>query len=300
MTQREQRLAIAVAAAGVVWFGLKGVDRYRAAVASNDARQRSAAAELEDAEFAEARGERARRQLNQWRERSLPADRDIAKSLYHDWLRTELAAAGLAVEQLAEKPAGRSNPHYGELADDVRATGTLAQLVDFLYKFYSAPHLHRINSAAITASDAGAKLTAALVVEGLVLPGADRFDQLAEAEPQSLPQPLDELRTSLVDRNIFAPHAGKSGASSGDDEASRAFVRMFTYGEGGWAMTIRVDNPDRVRHFHAGDSIAFGKFTGDVVEIDGRRAVIKTDDGLVEVRLGQHLGEATPLPDGNT
>lgn len=299
MTSREKRLAGAVAAVGLLWGGMKGVDRYRTALEANQSQERQAVEALDDAEFAEARGERAKRRLIDWGKRSLPTDRDVAKSLYHDWLRKELTAAGLTVEQLADKPLGRANPNYGELAVDVRAVGTLEQLTNFLYKFYSAPHMHRLSTATLTASEAGAKLTAALGIDALILTESTRKDALAEGEPLPLPRPLEDIRTSLVSRNVFAPHTGQP-ADAGVDEASKAFVRMFTYGEGGFAMTVKIDEPAKTRHFRQGDRIEFGKFAGEVTEIDISHAVIKTDNGLVEVRIGQNLGEATPVPKEET
>lgn len=299
MTEREKKLAGAVAAVAVMWGGMKGVERYRAALARNVSVEKQAVDALDEAEFAEARGERAKRRLVEWGRRSLPTDRDVGESLYDDWLRKELVAAGLTVEQLAEKPLGRANPKYGELAVDVRATGTAAQLADFLYKFYTAPHLHRVSSATITTSDGGAKLTAALGIDALILPEASRKDKLAEGDPQTLPQTQEELRKNIVDRNVFAAYTGAKSESSAGEE-SKAVVRGFVSDADAFVMTVKVDEPAKTRHFRVGDSIEFGKFSGKVVELDLRRAVIETAGGQVEVRIGQNLGEAKPVPTPST
>ena len=58
-------------------------------------------------------------------------------------------------------------------------------------------------------------------------------------------------------------------------------------------MAITMEDAKKSLHFRRGDSINIGKFTGTVVELDSRRAVIETADGRVEVQLGQNLGEAT-------
>jgi hypothetical protein len=50
-----------------------------------------------------------------------------------------------------------------------------------------------------------------------------------------------------------------------------------------------------LRHFQQGDEIEIGKIKGKVIELDGRRAVIETEKGRLEIRLGQNFGEATPL-----
>ena len=51
----------------------------------------NAATELDDAEFAVMRGEKAKRQLIDWSKRSLHTNPDVAKSLYQDWSRSQLA-----------------------------------------------------------------------------------------------------------------------------------------------------------------------------------------------------------------
>lgn len=299
MTLREKKLAAAVAAAGLLWAGMQGVDRYRAAVDRNEARQRQAVDALDDAEFAEARGERARRRLIEWGRRSLPTNREVAESLYQDWLRKELTASGLTVEQVADKSLDRRNPQFGELSVEARAAGTVAQFTEFLHKFYAAPHLHRIASATLLPADGGAKVTATLGIDALVLAECERTDKLSDAPPLDLPQSLEEFRTSLVGRNMFAAYTGQAKAD-GDAEASKAVVRQFFNGDGGWAFTVKIDEPLKVRHFHQGDKIEFGKFAGKVVEIEGQRAVIETASGRVEIRLGQNLGEATPVSEPST
>src|SRR5688500_4706054 len=103
MTHREKLLTGAVAAAGVLWFGAQGITRYRDALQRNESLQGEAEVALTDAQTAEYRGQKARKQLNQWIGQSLPSNRDVAESLYQDWLRTQATDAGLEVVQLSDK-----------------------------------------------------------------------------------------------------------------------------------------------------------------------------------------------------
>jgi hypothetical protein len=298
MTQREKALTGAVVAAGVLWFGTQGLTKYRDALQRNESLRAEAETALTDAETAEYRGQKARKQLNQWIGQSLPSNRDVAESLYQDWLRSQATEAGLQVTQLSNKTGNARNPQFDEVSFELRATGTMAQLTDFLYRFYSSPHLHRIASATFLAEDGGKKLNITATASALILPDVKRTDRLADGEAQKLAKSKDQFRKSLLDRNLFVAYSPKAGDAEGqtDDVAAKTKFVWTTYGEYGWRMGIQKDGASELTYFHQGDEIEVGKLKGKVVEIGNRRAVIRTDKGRVEMRQGQNFAEATPLP----
>jgi len=298
MTHREKLLTGAVAAAGVLWFGTQGLTRYRDAVERNEAVKLEAEQALSEAKAAVARGQHARGQLNRWVRQSLPTNREVAESLYQDWLREQLKGAGLEVTQLSENSGSGRAQQYGELAFEIRGTGTLEQLADFLYRFYTAVHLHRISSATISAADGGKKLELTLSVGALVLPDADRTDKLAEGEPRNLPASLEELRSRLVGRNLFVAYSPKADAQAGaaqDEAAAGATFTWTDYSNYGWRMGVKTKDSNEMKYYLQGDDIEIGKIKGKIVEIENRRAVIETDSGRIEVRQGQNFSEATPV-----
>lgn len=293
MTQREKTLTALVAGAGLLWFGMQGVERYRTARTRNVGLQAAAEQSLAEANAMVLRGQRARVQLHKWLEQSLPSDHEIAKSLYQDWLREQLTGAGLNVTQLADKSGVGRSTQQGELTVDVTAEGNLGQLVDFLYRFYTAVHLHRISGATITAADGGEKLTAVLTVGALILPESKQADKLAEGEPLPLPMPFEEFKTRLVSRNLFAAPKPK-GQEGNDEAAAGAELSWMDYGSRGRRLGIR-DKEGKLKYFYVGDEVEFGRFKGKVVELDNRRAIFQTDKGKMEVRLGQKLSEAVVI-----
>jgi len=297
MTSRERNLIGAVAAAGVLWFGSQGLTRYRDAVERNANTRTEAERALNEARTAELRGKRARKQVNEWRSQSLPTNRDVAESLYQDWLRTQLTGAGMTVTQIADKSGSARNPQFGEVAIEVRADGALPQLTDFLHRFYSGPHLHRISSATITAADGGQKLSLTMTASALILPDAKRADKLADGEPRPIEgvKSLDEIRQRLVDRNMFVAHTPKSGEAPADSSASEAEFTGAVYGSDGWQGWVRNKTSGQVSRFAEGDAVEFGSFKGKVVEIENRRMVIETDKGRVELRAGQNFSQTTLL-----
>ena len=248
MTQREKILAGAVAGTAVLWGAMRGLERYRAAVTASDNLKSTAESALDDDEFAVLRGERAKRRLIDWGKRSLPTDRDVAESLYQDWVRSQVVAAGLPVEDLADKTFARREEHFGELSLELRTTGTLEQLTDFLYKFYSAPHLHRISAATLTSAENGQKLTAVLGIDALILPDSPRSAELATGEEQKLPHTVDEFKTSLNSRNMFAPHTAGGGPDAGLAGRAR-FSTTVSVGDGGYQMWVTTENPNKTHKF---------------------------------------------------
>jgi hypothetical protein len=299
MTSRERTLIGAVGAAGLLWFGTQGLSRYREAVDRNATVQLEAERSLSEARAAELRGQRARKQVNEWRSRSLPTNREVAESLYQDWLREQVVAAGMTVTQIADKSGSARNPQFGEVAVEVRAEGSLAQLVEFLHRFYSGPHLHRISSATLTTADGGQKLTFGMTATALILPDAKRTDTLAEGDPQPIDgvKSLDDVRKRLTDRNLFAAYAAKTdgGQKSADNTAAEAEFSATVYGSDGWQAWVRNKSSGAVSRFEKGDAIEFGALKGKVVELESRRMVIETDKGRVELREGQNFSQTTLL-----
>jgi hypothetical protein len=287
----------AVAVAALAFVGSKGVTRYRDALDRNNAQKIEAEQALSEAKVAVARGEHARRQLNEWAERSLPKDRDIAESLYEDWLRAQITGAGLELTQLSDRSAAGRNAQYSELTLEYRGSGTLEQLADFLYRFYSAPHLQRISAATITGADGGKKLNLTMTISALILPNATRVDKLADGEPRKLAGTLDEFRKRLTSRNLFVAYTpkGNSEQAKKDEAGAKNMVSMFTYGLDGWMMWVKNEDSKEVKHFVKGDDVEYGKVKGKIVEVGDRRAVIETDNGRMEVRLGQKFSEAVPV-----
>jgi hypothetical protein len=106
--------------------------------------------EIDDKNTAVLRGKRAGKKLEAWRHRSLPSDVVLARSLYKNWLarlleRTRLAKADVTLGADLPKPGV-----YVKIPVNVRGQGTIEQVVQFLYDFYQADHLHYIRQMTLT------------------------------------------------------------------------------------------------------------------------------------------------------
>ena len=99
MTQREKILAAAVAAMVLLWGSGRMWTRYNNSMAAKRTQLIAAQERLGQAKLALAQGEAAMNHRAAWQQRSLPADREAAQSLYRVWLETQFKAAGLTVEE---------------------------------------------------------------------------------------------------------------------------------------------------------------------------------------------------------
>ncbi len=303
MNDREKILAAAVAALVALWGASQGWEKYQTAHERNLATQRNVAQELSTARTATLRGRRALQKLHQWRRQSLPSDPDIAKSLYQDWLQQQLTAAGLQVKELNIRSPRTSSTSYQQFSFVIKATGKLEQLTDFLYRFYQARHLHRISQADLAPTEDRQMLKISLTVDALSLADSKREKRLAEGIREEFQQSFDELRDSIVGRNLFATYQpAKSSPSENekdDQEAAQAKFSSINYGQEGWLMSVRMEKSGQVFYFRQGDTIDIGKFKGTIEQLDGirRRAIVSSETGHVQVRLGQTLAEAEPLGD---
>lgn len=106
--------------------------------------------EISDKDATVLRGKKAGKKLEGWRHRSLPSDAVLARSLYKNWLarlveRTRLAKADVTLGADLPKPG-----IYVKIPVNVRGQGTIEQVVQFLYDFYQADHLHYIRQMTLT------------------------------------------------------------------------------------------------------------------------------------------------------
>ncbi len=298
MSRREKMLAIAVGAMLLLVGGSKGYLKYHSK--AEDVRSDLANAELalSTARAAVQRGLRARHRLAQWRKASLPANMDIAKSLYQDWLHEQLTSAELQVKELRNSNSRtKMTSEFQQLTYNIEAQGSLDALAKFLYQFYSANHLHRISAASLKPTDDRTALRIGLTIDALVLPDCKRADELASGQGEPLEHPLDEYRDSIQGRNIFVAY--KPGASQKNSElltkqegeAAKAFVTGMTQGGNGWRFSVRMEDSGKVLYFREGDSIQLGKLDGTVASIDARQVVVQTADEMRTFKLGQSFAQ---------
>jgi len=116
---------------------------------------------IDEKEARKLKIESNKQKLELWRKQSLPADIGLARLEYEKYLRQLFSQSGFEGSSFSVTPgnldartaftaAGKKEPDFTRLTFSVEANGELADLVDFLERFYRTPLLHEIKSMNIS------------------------------------------------------------------------------------------------------------------------------------------------------
>jgi len=236
------------------------------------------AEELRALQAEATRPQEAKAHLDAWKKRALPLDEKAAQSLYQNWLRQTWQRVGLRVKDV--KPVtvkqGKGPDKtlvYLSLPFTVKGTWTLDQLTRFLFEFYSAGYLHKIQSLNIKPTEDGKALELDFSIEVLLLPGAERGDKSKEKPERPLLSSLADYQKSIVGRNLFAPYKEPPPPVVRDDTHKR---------------DVRPPDPPPKRppYDHSKETIV----SGIVVGADGKPQVwlrVKTADEIIKSCQGE-------------
>jgi hypothetical protein len=270
-----------------------------------------------------------RRDLNAWQNQSLPANIERARSGYQAWLLGVLRDPQIDLARPAVTPGEMITRKglYQVLTFSVRGAGSLRQLTQFLYEFYTADCLHLVRSLDIKPVGPDL-LDLSLSVEAMVLPKAEgkSFADRPALARLTYGQSAD-YQGMIADRNLFGPGGGV-------DPLSNTVLTMVTSVDGvpeAWLDVRTGDTPEPGRRravptgprapdalqemrvhdrlagkrgagavltLHVGDKLKIGVFEGVVAEIDVSDCdvVIETEDRRWLLTLGESLSHMCSVP----
>jgi hypothetical protein len=300
MTTREKILAAAVAAMVLLWGGGRMWTRYNNSMAAKRTQLIAAQERLGQAKLALAQGEAAMNHLDAWQQRSLPADREAAQSLYRVWLETQLKAAGLTVEEFL--PAQRLTPAvgYSAVGYTVNAHGTLKSLATFLHEFYRSRLLQQITRLQLRPDANPAQLRISLQTEALILPGTANEKLPDGVAKRSAKPKAADYADSIGARNLFTayrpprpelpPGVARAAPPKPEfDDAKHAYFTATIQVDGRYQAWIHVRTTNETLRLFEGDEVKVGLFDGKIVSIEPRLIVVKSGDEELRVKLGENL-----------
>ncbi len=173
-----------------------------------DRRQRSVEslqAEKTRQETILTQGKKAEQKLEAYQKRSLPNERETARSLYQQWLLDQVDRAGFRSPTVRATDRTTRGRFYDQLTFQVDADGSLEQVVDFLQEFYSTEDLHRIQQLTLQPIRGSQSLDVIMVIEALLLPKSDRKTVGDLIAPDGDAQSLADLRNVILERSMFLP-----------------------------------------------------------------------------------------------
>ncbi len=271
-----------------------------------------------------AKARQAGRLLALWESQSLPSDTEVARSLYRAWLVELVQYVRLENPSVnSSQPASRGGLYYA-LPFSVRARGTLDQLTQFLFTFYSTDLLHQIRSLYITPLQNSDKLDLTMSIEALALPNAfpkraggdagamdqdavvEEFRRRAGRNSDRLASPTLADYDPIGQRNLF----GIGGSPDPIDHTYLTGVNVvdgwpeawFTVRTDGKVLKLRtgqslIQTGDRIRKLCRVDDLAEIRFDGNRSQI-GTLAEIEAGSVIVECNGQRYVAAPGRDPSG--
>ena len=292
-----QRQTILVAALALVLLALFGPSLYSTVTGPFDeAAEKKAKYEADigkrQARLREAR--RARQDLEAWKPGSLPADPEMAKQAYQDWLLELVRRVRL---QNPSVRGGDARPRgaFDVLTFSLSARGNPEQWVRFLYEFYQAGHLHQVRSMNFTPYASQGALDVVVTIEAISIPDANTSDRLTSAPENRLA--FESLRDyqPLLRRDLF----GLGGIPDPIDLARVTGIQSVNGVPRVWITQQAETAPDRaVLKLGRGDAFEIGMWSGKVADILPSDVLLESGGEFWIVSVGETLGQALALPAG--
>jgi hypothetical protein len=229
------------------------------------------------------------KEIDVLKNRSLPANADVARSLYRAWLLELVGQADFMNPNIdSSEPANRKGL-YQVLSFSLRGRTTLPQLVKFLFEFYNADHLHQIRSLVISPLQGNDYLDVQMAIEALILPKVDRKDRLNSQKSDRLASTSIDDYQVIMQRNLF-------GLSPTAEASSYTFLTSVTSVNDQPEAWFTVRTNDTVLKLRKGEVLEVGQFKGTVVDIADADVILESDGERWLLTIGENLTRATALP----
>lgn len=205
-SMQERLFAVIVAAVGLLLLAFFVTGWVNNQFATR--RQRIAQLEKEIRDFKRQvlAGQLAAKKLSEYEARSLPANPEVARTRYQQWLVNVMETAGLIEPDISFQRAQVEKNLFVKQSFLVEGAGTLPQIVEMLYAFYGVDWLHQITDLKLRPVKDSKLLNLTMQVETLSLTKARQTDKL-EARPSHRLQlaSREAYYDVIVGRNPFGP-----------------------------------------------------------------------------------------------
>jgi hypothetical protein len=255
-------------------------------------KQRTLERDIEHRQGDLVRSRKAAKTLASWSAESLPADPQVARSVYQAWLLQLVSRTGLTNPSAdSTQPSARGG--YVSITFTLHARGTLKQWTQFLYEFYHAGLLHQIHSLSFSPLSKKQELDVNLSIEALVLPNAPEGEELGKNVSDRLAFEQLQDYQPIVARNLF----GVSRTAPPVDETYLTGISSVGGVPEAWfTFRNRVDLDRAVVKLRCGQDLVIGQFQAKIVEIRDDDVILEADGERWLLAVGDRLGQALALP----
>jgi hypothetical protein len=206
MTSRERMLAIAVGALALV---VGGIFIYSWTAGALDLRRSQLAnlrKKLAEQKQLVTQTNAAKAKIEAAQKRSLPPQKELARTLYQDWLFDRVHDAGIADPKVAYTTQVVERDLYTAFNFTISGKGTLPQVVTLLYELHSVDYLHRISRLSLRPLKDSKLLALSVTLEAVSMQDAPQVSQLVPRPAKRLAlASRQEYLKAIGDRNLFGP-----------------------------------------------------------------------------------------------
>ena len=314
-SKKRERFLMAAAGGLVLLFAAQvGIRKYTAAKQTRQEQIDVLRDQISDRELINARGQRAADRIADWESRSLPADLELAHARYQEWLLALVRDAKLdrpnveSTRHLAVSQAvgGKNEVVYHVLPFSVRGRGKVDEVTRLLYQIYHAKHLHQVQRLSLKPTEKEGELDINLSIEALVLPTADRQEQLAEGTSALLAQTdVDDYLGQIGKRNMFVeykppppprrerptppptqPPPVRPSPPPFDTSKYTVLTAIIEIDREP-EVWLRVRTTGQLVKLREGDPIEIGQFKGRLVRVGLRDVLVESEGRQMVVALGE-------------
>jgi hypothetical protein len=298
MQQRERTLAVALGVAVTLIVLYWGFGQYRSMFSTRESLLETRRREVSELDSRLAKINRDKAQRQELEERSLPKDPIVAERLYREWLAS--LAGKLNGWSVGTREVRTRSKGYTARGFRLSGEGTLEQITQVLFDFYSANHLHQITMLNIDPQEKTGALKLDMHVDALILPGVKRTDSLTTKPGDNLVlEGFDAYKTAIVGRNLFAEYKAPetpptpSPPKPNFDKAKLAFFTSIVEVDGRPQAWLVDRGVSKQTELYEGEEFDVAGVKGKVKRIDLDRGFVELEiDGKpVTVRQNKSLGD---------
>lgn len=238
MNSREKLLGVAVGLLLFVVGGYMLFDRLEQGLSDEQRKIAQLDQQKSTLERKVREAKQARKRWTEYRERSLPADPELAHSLYQKWLLKEIESVGMSDVTLNVVAAGGRGEAYRQNSMKVTCKGDIRQLAKWLHQFYSVDMLHRIRQLTMKPQPDSKLLDLVISIEAISLADADQTELPSTPSGRLQRDGLDPYLTAIVERNLFSP-ANRPPRLATLSSQRGAPKKMLSF-------TVKAEDPDKL------------------------------------------------------
>lgn len=228
---------------------------------------------------------------------SLPHDPDLARSQYQAWLTALVSKHRLSQSSVdvgmpaavAINDGGKKHEAYRRYGFTVNASGTLEQVTQFLFDYYHAGHLQKINTMNLNRAGGG-RFTITISGEALGLKTCDRKSQLSQVVGNRLAMHSVDDYAGIVRRNIFSREVGAT--------LKLISLSSVTFDKSGVPEAwFKIGANKTTKKLQRGGKLNVSVHEIEVIDIQPRSALVDVDGNMFDLPIGESIFQAMTSPE---